>query len=622
VESVAGKLRHRGPDDGGFLTLAEGRNIEASRIWSVPQSAAQAVLIHRRLALLDTRDDGWQPMQSADGRYAIVLDGEVYNRELLRHELAQQGYRFRSSSDAEVLLAAFATWRESAPRRLVGMYAFAILDIVERKLFVCRDHFGLKPLYHATNGNAFYFASEIPALLEFVPTYRNVRPGPLYRYLRRGITDAGSDTLFSGINQLLAASYAVIDIDHPGKFDHVQYWEPSIETRTDISFDEAASELQRLFLEGIALQTPTGVPVGCTLSGGTDSSAIACAMRSLFPSAELHALSYVPSDRALSEERWTDVVGVQASLEVHKVEADEEDLVRAIDLLTVRQGEPFRSTSIFAQYCLFREAASQNVKVVLDGHGADTLLGGHPYLGVRLAELIRHGQVSRAINFLRACAQHPGNSGSYLAQKAAEYLLPLGIQGPLRRLVGRDLVPRWMNASWFRAAGVTGGFYGDGTPQPFLKKGVVHELRADFPCDLRYGERNSMAWSVEIRTPFLMPALANFMLSLPESYIIGDDGTVKRVFVAAMRGIVPDAILDRRDKVAFTTPEVKWIGRLDRWIRQVISGAVAHNIPALKIDQVKGLWEETAAGRRRSGEELWRVLNLIRWSEQFNARYS
>jgi asparagine synthase (glutamine-hydrolysing) len=598
--------------------------LRVERTWPHERGVPQAVFVHRRLSILDLHESGRQPMTWGDGRYAIAFNGEVYNYLELRGELERLGHRFRSTGDTEVVLASYAQWGTAAFARFVGMFAFAILDVQERKVVLCRDPFGIKPLYYTCTDGALYFASEIPALMEFVPTRRTVDAAQLYRYLRYGITDEGSTTLLAGIHQLRAAAYAQIAIDSPDRVEQQTYWQPSLETVDGISFDEAASRVRELFEQSVRLHLRSDVPVGSALSGGIDSSAVVCMMRQVDPGIDLHAFSYIASDSPLNEEAYVDLVVQRTGARVHKVYPQAEELVDDLALLSIAQGEPFRSTSIFAQYRVFREAARAGIKVILDGQGADELLGGYrAYLAVRLAELVRRGKLPEAGTFLRTCVRRLGVSAGYMVQKAAEYLLPAQVQGPLRKIVGRELLPAWMNEQWFARAGVRAAPAADAHNAPLFKNELLRELQAtSLPSLLRYEDRNSMAFSIESRVPFLTPQLVEFVLKLPESYIIGADGTTKRVFREAMRGIVPDAILDRRDKIGFATPEEEWMRRLDRWIRALLSSDAAQAVAALDVPKTRELWDDMLSGRRRFDFELWRALNVIHWTRQFNVSYA
>src|SRR5262249_26537150 len=205
-------IRHRGPDDHGWLRLA-GTRVEKGRTWTPPTTEPEVLLLHRRLSIIDPSDAGWQPMSTSDGRYHIVYNGEIYNFVELRRELEDLGHCFRSSSDTEVLLAAYVQWGTQAFRRLVGMFAFAILDTQRRSLLLARDFFGIKPLYYAAQEGCICFGSEIKALLTFGLSQPEANPERLLFYVRYGMTDFGSDTLLSAVRQLPSAHYLEISLD-------------------------------------------------------------------------------------------------------------------------------------------------------------------------------------------------------------------------------------------------------------------------------------------------------------------------------------------------------------------------------------------------------------------------
>lgn len=622
VERVAQMLHHRGPDDGGYLQFSRD-GMRTSRDWQV-REGTHTVLVHRRLSILDLSDSGWQPMKTPDSRYAIAFNGEIYNFIELRAELERLGHRFFSHSDTEVVLAAFAQWGPSAFSRFTGMFALALLDVQRGTLTLARDPFGIKPLYYAFGDGALFFASELPALLEFARIPRDVDPERLYRFLRYGVTDEGTGTLLSGVRQLPAAHFATIALDAVAQPAPIAYWQPDTRTDDDISFSEAAGTLRDKFLNSVALHLRSDVPVGTALSGGIDSSAIVAAIRAVQPDARIHAFSYVAAGTEFDEERWIDMAGRHAGAQVHKVRTSPEQLRGDLDALTAAQGEPFGSTSIYAQYRVFEAAKQAGIKVMLDGQGADELFGGYrQYLGTRLAALLRQGRIPQAWRFLRAASRLPGVSASYIAQKAFEHLLPQALQEPARRLVGREMMPSWMNQMWFSRAGVAAQRLAVADGSQLLKAMLLQDLRAtNLPGLLRYEDRNSMAFSIESRVPFLTTDLADFVLRLPERFFIANDGTTKYIFREAMRGLVPDAILDRRDKIGFATPEAQWLRSLDGWARDILDGEAAAAIPALDAARTKQLWDATLSGKRPFDFQLWRILNLISWSERLQVRYA
>jgi asparagine synthase (glutamine-hydrolysing) len=618
IRSLSERLEHRGPDDFGWLSLRKGEVKSHRKIKR--DFIADAVLVHRRLSILDLTSAGWQPMASQEGRYHIVFNGEIYNYLELQRELKSIGYRFRSRSDTEVLLAAYAQWGAGALSRLVGMFAFAILDLETRKLFLARDVFGIKPLYYTYWQDGFAFASEIKPLLELPGVHRRINPQRLYDYLRFGITDQGGETLIGDIKQLPAAHFMEVPLDHPQGGYPSRYWEIDFSQRTELSFNEAANRLRELFLESVGLHLRSDVPVGAALSGGIDSSSIVMAMRHLEPDVDIHTFSYIADDPKISEERWVDLVGRTANATVHKVKLSPNDLMADLDALVDSQEQAFGSTNIYAQREVFRQAREVGIKVMLDGQGADELLGGyHYYIAARLASLLRQGQWTEAGRLVHGASKLPGAGMLQLWCRAMDFLVPSKLQAPMRRMIKKDLVPPWLNLEWFQAHDVEMKSVSYTTRKEILRESLHHDLTdLSLPQLLRYEDRNSMAFSIESRVPFLTPKLASFILSLPEEYLIAPNSTTKAVFRQAMRGIVPDVILDRGDKIGFATPEKDWLFALRPWVERVLASKTPADMPALDFSAMRQEWNWILGGRRSFDWRVWRWVNVILWAEKFH----
>jgi asparagine synthase (glutamine-hydrolysing) len=291
-----------------------------------------------------------------------------------------------------------------------------------------------------------------------------------------------------------------------------------------------------------------------------------------------------------------------------------------LDEVIAAQGECFGGTSIYAQRQVFRKAHEQGIKVMLDGQGADEVMGGyHAYLGARLASLLRQGKYAEAVRFSRRAGTLPRQSSFLVWARAMDFMLPSRVQMPLRRLVGRELDPAWLNLAWFEKNGVRPQSVGYVEGRDVLRAVLESDLnRTSLPRLLRFEDRNSMAFSIESRVPFLTPELVEFVLSLPENYLVADDGTTKAVFRRAMRGLVPDAILDRRDKIGFETPEREWMGRLRPWVDRTLSGDSARDIKAFRVAPLLAEWNDVAAGRRNFDQRVWRWVSFIRWVERWN----
>jgi asparagine synthase (glutamine-hydrolysing) len=617
------KLEHRGPDDWGCLWSSYER-VESGRRLPDERCAAETLFLHRRLAILDLSPAGWQPMSTANGRYHIVFNGEIYNYRELQQVLGKLGRTFRSQCDTEVLLEAYAEWGTAALQKLEGMFAFAILDTVERVVFLARDAFGIKPLYYSKSPDATAFASEIPALLELIQCDRKIDAERLYLYARYGVTDHGSSTMLADIRQLPAGHFMRIPLDDGTPTTPVRYWELTTDRAKDLAFPDAVKHVRELFLESVSLHLRSDVPVGTALSGGIDSSSISAAMRYIGgPEIELHAFSYIAEDPSISEERWIQIAVNSTGATLHRVTASALELAHDMDDLIRVQGEPFGSTSIYAQYRVLQRAKAAGIKVLLDGQGADEILAGYRYnLAARVVSLVRQGDWSGVAKLLSGAQRLSGSSILDVVLRAGEHLAPPNLRHHLRRAIGRDVFPKWLNAQWFIERGVEKRAPGELRSRNALREQLYSTLsETSLPHLLRFEDRNSMASSVEARVPFLNRQLVEFLFALPEEHLISADGTSKAVFRAAMRGIVPDAILDRRDKIGFATPELQWLSSLRPWIEQTLGSATPADLPACDVPELHRQWRLILDGRQRFDSRVWRWINLVAWSRQFSVRF-
>jgi len=611
-------LGHRGPDDRGLA--AWRRNPAGAWQACADDGPAHVQVAHTRLAILDLSPAGHQPMRDPSTGTTLVYNGEVYNYRELRDQLVSKGHRFASSSDSEVVLAAWREWGTAMFPRLVGMFALAIVDPDAGRLVLARDFAGIKPLFVARRQGRLAFASEIKALLADPTQERRAEPAAIWHYLAAGLTDHLPTTCFAGIERFPPGSYAIVDLTRPeAGWQTTAFWQPVIRPVRDIPFAQAAREVRDCFLDSVRLHLRSDVPVGAALSGGIDSSAVVCAMRMIEPGLDLHTFSYVADDPAVNEERWADLVVAHTGAQHHRVRIRAEELRDGIDDLIRQQDEPFGSTSIFAQRRVFEAARASGIRVMLDGQGADEILAGYSmHLPARLADCLRAGRLGEAARLAVAIRRrHPGLP--MLTGTAAQ----LAGGGSAERLRGwrwRRRTGRGVVQEWFRTR--------CGWPPPPAQHGgppLVRDLRRSFtvtlPTLLRYEDRNAMACSIESRVPFLTPAMVDLAWSLPAGHLVARDATGKSVFRAAMRGIVPDAILDRRDKISFATPELAWLRGLGDWPEQILCGPAAHAIPCLDAAGMLAEWRAVREGAVAFDWRVWRWINLVRWSELHGVRW-
>lgn len=605
VHASLATLRHRGPNHQGARVF----ELAGREVW----------LGHTRLSIIDLNDAANQPMCSDDERYALVFNGEIYNYIELRNELQAAGCVFHTRSDTEVLLKAWMHWGETCLDKLDGMFAFVVLDKFAGTLTCVRDPFGIKPLLYSTQGGDFYFASELPAILDLLP----VKPGSdlqrAYDYLVHGDYDSHERTFIDGVSHLMAAHIMTLDAGSGTVKSIRRWWEPSIKQTSTLSFSDAAEALREQFLQNIRRQLRSDVPLGAALSGGIDSSAVVCAIRHLEPHMPIHTFSFVASDPALSEERWVDSVNQHVGAIPHKVSATADDLARDIDDVVRAQGEPFGSTSIYAQYRVFKLARDSGITVTLDGQGADELMAGYSgYPGYRVLSHLSQGRGIEALKFARAWRRWPGRSYKAIALDVARAAFPDSAYEHVRALAGREAVPSFIDVGKLNAAGVRLSELRPRLDRSPPGRRVVHHLRSSLqhrglPGLLRHGDRNSMRFSIESRVPFLTTGLCSLLYSLPEDFLISQRGETKSIFRAAMRGIVPDEILDRKDKVGFATPELAWFRQIAPVLRVWLKGA--NNVPLLNAAETLELFESVLTGRRPFNWQVWRLVNYVRWWE-------
>jgi asparagine synthase (glutamine-hydrolysing) len=622
LEKMHAQIPHRGPDGEGFLSWAPNRSIEISH-HSSQLARGKLLFAHRRLAIQDTLSRSIQPMANADKTLFIIFNGEIYNFIELRQSLEKLGYFFNTNSDTEVLLKAYEIWGKEVLPRLVGMFTFLILDLRKSCLFVARDFFGIKPLYYSYKNGNYFFASELNSLICLDTISRKVHPKALYDYLRFGLTNHSQDTLFADIKQFPAAHYAQLDLQTP-RLEPIRYWSPQC-SQVNYTRDEAAEKLRTLFLKNIELHLRSDVPVGAALSGGLDSSSIVMGMKIVGgKSLNVKTFSYCARGSNYNEEVWIDRISQASGVENHKTFLAPEVFKTDLETLVKIQGEPFGSTSIYAQYKVFELAKNNNIKVMLDGQGADELLAGYrPYLAKRLGNLLREGQLHKAAQFIIAALKLPDlKIKKFLLQVGAQFI-PSALENFARQISGQSLAPSWIEQKWFIDQGLSLNVSGNSNSEKNLKSSLIDSLTSTvLPALLRYEDHNSMNFSIESRVPFLTPEFADFVYSLDDSFLISDTAETKSIFRQAMKRIVPEDILNRRDKIGFKTPEQSLIKEYRDWIGKSSNQEVLRQIPGLNHKVILEQLQQATTKSIELDFKYWRWINLIKWVEIYNVEFS
>lgn len=602
-------LNHRGPDGDG------------DAIYNLSEDLYCA-FAHKRLSIIDTSSHGSQPFESRDSSFSLTYNGEIYNYLELRRELETLGISFRTNSDTEVLLEALIYWGAGALDKIEGMYAFGFLDIDNKVLLLARDPFGIKPLYFAKVGAGFGFASEPRALRRILPGLDRLNSKVAANFLLFGSTEMSQQTFFDGVTSLLPGHLMKIKLD--GKImdqEPVEFWKPDFSKQLDIGFKEATEKFRELLFESVNLHLRSDVPVGAAISGGVDSSSLVSVMRELSPNLEIETFSYIAADPRVSEEDWVDLVVKSSRATPNKVKISESELFqRDLDRLIVAQGEPFSTLSIYAQFKVFELAKSKGIKVTLDGQGADEMLAGYQgYPESRVLSLLEKGDFFGLNEFMRNWPKWPGRS--------LRLLLGLGVS---------EFFPHLRKSRAFIKASQTFGFMTShslelfsedifklssenlnfsGRSQRYRGRRLAESLREalgpkGLSSLLRFADRNSMYSSIESRVPFLNRKLVEFSLSLPENYLISQSGETKSILRKALVGVVPQEILDRKDKIGFEASTANW--GVGSPVLLEISKDL-DMVPLINPDSAREALRSVYEGSTPLSSTTWRLINFARW---------
>jgi asparagine synthase (glutamine-hydrolysing) len=593
-------LRDGGSPDPGLLAHMSERLVHRGPDGSGKYAGDRVALAHRRLAIIDLSEDARQPIANEDGTLILVYNGEIYNYIELREDLTGKGHGFRSHSDSEVILHAYEEWGTECLTRFNGMWAFALWDGKKGELFCARDRFGIKPFYYAEADGMFFFASEIKALLCHPGVGRTPDEETLLTYLAWGVQDHSPRTMFGGVLQLPPSHFLIVNaagVQKPG-----QYWDVTVNPAPFSqmgSEEEEAARFRELLTDAVRIHLRSDVPVGTCLSGGIDSTTLTVLINQLIRKEALKSVgerqntfSSCFADNRFDESSYIDEVIGTTGVSAHRVFPDPGQLWDDVRHLVEMQDEPFSSLSIYAQYCVMRLAASR-VKVVLDGQGADEQLAGYlAYQSCFLRGLLRKGHLLAALRELSGSIRHHRT-----------FFLDALVQLRVRK--GRRRLLRGQAPDLFRYRG---------SLDQVLKRELI---ATNLPALLHYEDRNSMAFSIESRVPYLDYRLVGYIASLPLDRKIRG-GITKFILRKAIKGLVPERIRCRMDKMGYVTPEEVWMKEeLRPFVLEILSSPEFKARKYWDADAVARNYLDYLSGRTAYSSDLWRILCTELWLRIF-----
>jgi asparagine synthase (glutamine-hydrolysing) len=598
LRRMHGATRHRGPDDEGFFE-ADGIS-----------------LAHNRLSIIDLSPGGHQPMTSADGRYTIVFNGEIYNYRDLKRELEGIGETFRSSSDTEVLLAAFVRWGEDACRKLNGIFAFAIWDRDEKRLTVARDHIGVKPLYYHWDGSRFLFSSELKALLD-QDISRELDAESIQLYFRL-LYVPGPRTMFAAIKKLQPGHVATIK---DGKMEIRRFWQ----LREGVYFtrrEEAVEALRLGVRTAVERQLVSDRPLGVFLSGGIDSTAVLGVMRELTTGPiKTFTVGY---DTEIQSERYNADADLAArtakhfACEHHAFRLSADEAAKHLEDIAYHMDEPIANHIQSSTYLLAR-LAKPHITVALGGDGGDELFGGYPrYWYSAMIDRMQSLPIParRAVTsfVLGTVLGKKQDVPKFLSKPGVERHLSFIAQKEesLRRFVKTDVSSDTALKSVFEP--LFSETWNDATNQL-----MAADIATWLPDEsLVRTDKLTMASALEERVPLLDVELVELAFRIPSAWKIDSKKQGKKIFIDAMRPFLPDHILNE-EKRAWLSPMAKWIrGPLLPFMRDILSPTYAPGTEAyIDFDAAQRMLDEHVSGQRYVLHELWAIASFQMWYRKF-----
>ena len=600
LERMTQKLVHRGPDDHGLWISGE------------------VGLGHRRLSIIDL-SGGHQPMSVEEERLWITYNGEIYNYIELRRELEEKGCSFATQSDTEVLLQMYATYGEDCLEQLNGMFAFAIWDRERRCLFAARDRLGIKPFYYFWDGKLLLFASEIKALLEHPEMVGEIDNEALQDYLDLQYC-LGDKTLFKNIKRLQPGHCLTWE---DGELEVRKYWDLDFTPNRNLAEEDVVERLVELLEDGVRLRLRSDVPVGTHLSGGLDSSTIACLAARQLENLQVFTGGF-RENRKYDESYYARLVAEEIGAEYHEIFPCAEDLADSFEMLIYYLDEPIAGAAVFPQYFLSK-LASENVKVVLGGQGGDEIFCGYArYLVAYLEKAMQNAIYGKApmgegvsldaivpnLTYLRGYEPMMQNffSEGLFGDPAERYYRLLLRTQDLEDILQMD----WREGDYSTLEAFRTEFTYPRT-DALIDRMLYMDIKNHLQSLLQLEDRTSMAVSLESRLPLLDHRIVELAFSAPAELRFAN-GRPKQIFRQAIEGIVPEPVLSRKDKMGFPVPIYEWFrGELRPFVRDILLGERTRSRGFFDMATV----EHCLEAERPFGRTIWGLLSLEFWFRNF-----
>ncbi len=579
-------LKHRGPDDEGYLALIK----ESDGLSAIPlrgpdssvnneppcelfNGKALGFLGHRRLSILDLSSAGRQPMQYKENLW-ITHNGEIYNYLELRQELSKEGYSFKTETDTEVILTAYDHWGEDCVKRFNGDWAFCIVDRNQKRLFLSRDRYGIKPFYYFRNDSYFAFSSEIKSLMTLPFLEKQLNQEMVANAMLFSLNDHNDQTLFSKVFQVSPGQNLIFDLDSGNISKNFYYHLPQSQELGEYDTNQAkkyVSDIRELLFDSVRIRLRADVPIGSCLSGGLDSSAIVAIISQLNQESgnaeKQHTFTSSFPGEPIDESRYAKKVLEKINAKGHFIYPQEDAFLKYLSTLFHFQDGPFGGSSTYSHWQVMKEA-SKHVKVTMDGQGADEVFSGYRNYRVSyFADLLKRCHLISFSNEMLSLMRNLKKPSLILKEikSLPFFILGKSFKRKVYRLIHQKDFANFKNLYGYE------DIEGIKTVNKFFSNNV-NELLAFYmtasslPHLLKYGDRNSMACSIEARMPFTDYRLVDYVFPIPAAYKM-HNGWTKWLLRLAVDDILPKEITWRKDKLGFAAPG--WLSKgelLKHWM--------------------------------------------------------
>lgn len=556
LQSMNDIVTHRGPDDKGFAVFAENGEYNVASDTSVLRSNDKYIVGvgHRRLSIIDLSEKAHQPMFDQTQRYCIVYNGELYNYKEISDELKTLNVKFISTSDTEVILAAYIKWGIDCLKKFNGMWAFAIFDRKNKTFFCSRDHFGIKPFYYIYGDNHFVFSSEIKQISKYCDSKTGINDNVLSDFMFWGYETHTNDTFFQDVYSLPPSHYLMVDTSdiRSNSFTPIKYWRSK--PHGSFSDESAINKFKELFFNSVEIRLRSDVPVGATLSGGLDSSSVACVMDEIMQHQDFNSLpkmfTSIYSDKGFSEKKYADAVVEKTGFQQIYVHPESNDLKEFWRDIIWHMEEPFGALSYFSNWKVYKKCREEGVPVIMNGQGGDELLLGYEkYRIAYYKNLLRERSFKKLIFEIIQVKKNANMSFLNQMNLLMYFTFPI-----IKKIRNSAMVKPYLKKDFYYAYRNNISSLKDELDYKDLVGLQTKEFfKYQLQHLLRHEDRISMAFSIEARLPFLDYRLFNFVLSL-DDHLKLNSGWSKYILRQALDGCIPDSVKNRTDKMGFDTP--------------------------------------------------------------------